>query len=161
MKAGASPHVAVPGLLVVEDPYEELGVDATATVAEMRRAYRQRAHQLHPDHQPDATPTDLAAALDATAGLNQAWEVLSDPSRRARYDAGAGARTGPAGETLARTTDPSPERDFPARRLPMLPWLILAGVMLAIFVFTAYAGPRSAAPRRPVPASSTVSSTAP
>jgi curved DNA-binding protein CbpA len=145
----------------VEDPYEQLGVEATATVAEMRRAYRQRAHQLHPDHQPDAAPTDLAAALQATARLNQAWEILSDPSRRARYDASVSGGTGLADDEPARTTDPSPHRDAPRRRISMLPWLVLAAVMLAIFVFTAYAGPRSTVSRPPAPAGSAVTSTAP
>jgi curved DNA-binding protein CbpA len=130
-------------LLVVSDLYDELGVEPSAPVAEIRRAYRRRAQELHPDHQRDPTYEELTAALQATARLNHAWEVLSDPGRRADYDASLG--------------DPAPARDaahhdglpnLPPRRISMLPWLILAAVMLAIFVFTAYAGPHSG-PRNP------------
>jgi curved DNA-binding protein CbpA len=49
----------------------------------LRRAYRRRASELHPDHRPDAGD----AAAEEMATLNAAWRVLGDPGRRRDYDA--------------------------------------------------------------------------
>jgi curved DNA-binding protein CbpA len=106
----------------------------------MRHAYRRRAQQLHPDHLHGAGAPELTESLQATARLNYAWEVLSDRDRRAAYD---------AQRRPAEPLDPDDGRrvDEPirvGRRVSMLPWLVLAAVMVAIFVFTAYAGPSTA-----------------
>jgi excisionase family DNA binding protein len=61
--------------------YDILGVATTATDAEIRRAYRRLARELHPDTNPD----DPAAA-GRFARVARAWEVLSDPAARHRYD---------------------------------------------------------------------------
>jgi curved DNA-binding protein CbpA len=75
--------------------YQLLGVDASADGPELARAYRRRLRQLHPDvrhaaatgpERPDPPP-DLAA-------VQQAYQVLRDPARRARYDAELRARAG-------------------------------------------------------------------
>ena len=63
--------------------YQLLGVDADASSDEIQRAYRLLALRLHPDVAPDADPAAMAA-------INGAWSVLSDPARRAAYDAGLG-----------------------------------------------------------------------
>src|SRR6266404_2393241 len=91
------------------DLYEILGVRKSAGTAEIRRAYQKRARSLH----PDLNPGDPAAA-EGFRGISQAFEVLSDPPRRAAYDRGAsswcarslvpaaGARaTCPSGPSLA------------------------------------------------------------
>ncbi len=63
------------------DLYAVLGVTPTAGEQEIKRAYRARARELHPD--VSAAP----GAQTAFAALSAAYEVLSDPARRAEYDA--------------------------------------------------------------------------
>jgi DnaJ-class molecular chaperone len=63
------------------DYYEVLGVDRDASGAEVKRAFRGLARELHPDvnaHDPEAEEKFKAAA--------EAYEVLSDPERRGAYD---------------------------------------------------------------------------
>ena len=62
--------------------YARLGVPETATAAEIKRAFRRRAKDVHPDHNTGAD------AKDAFQRLNEAYRLLSDPAARARYDAG-------------------------------------------------------------------------
>ena len=63
------------------DYYEVLGVDRGASAEEIKKAYRKRARETHPDlHQDDK---------DATAKfqeVQEAYEVLSDASKRQKYD---------------------------------------------------------------------------
>src|SRR3989442_4121077 len=65
------------------DLYELLGVRKIASLAEIRRAYQKRARSLH----PDLNPGDPAAA-ERFREVSRAFEVLSDPQRRAAYDRG-------------------------------------------------------------------------
>ena len=62
------------------DPYAELGVARDASSEEIRRAYRRVARRHHPDVNRDpGGPGRFAAAA-------RAYEILSDPAARARYD---------------------------------------------------------------------------
>lgn len=61
--------------------YDALGVAANESAEGIKTAYRKKASQLHPDKNPGK---DTTAAFQT---LQQAYEVLSDPERRAEYDA--------------------------------------------------------------------------
>ncbi len=62
---------------LVADLYALLGVPRDASQDQIKRAYRRRARELHPDAGGDA---------DAFKQVTHAYEVLSDPERRGRYD---------------------------------------------------------------------------
>ncbi|UGU17059.1 molecular chaperone DnaJ [Sinomicrobium kalidii] len=64
-----------------QDYYEILGIDKSASAAEIKKAYRKKAIQYHPDkNQGDAHAEEM---FKKSA---EAYEVLSDPDKRARYD---------------------------------------------------------------------------
>jgi molecular chaperone DnaJ len=73
------------------DLYQILGVNKNATEDEIKKAYRKLAHQYHPDKNPD-NPEAEKKFKEA----NSAYEVLSDPQKRAQYDR-FGAAGGMAG----------------------------------------------------------------
>lgn len=64
-----------------KDYYETLGVSRDATSDDIKRAYRRLARRHHPD-----VADDKAAAERHFQEINAAYEVLSDPNKRARYD---------------------------------------------------------------------------
>lgn len=64
-----------------KDYYKTLGVDRQASEDEIKRAYRKLARQLHPDVNPD----DKAAEA-RFKDINEAYQVLSDPEKRSKYD---------------------------------------------------------------------------
>lgn len=63
------------------DFYEVLGVARDASEDEIKRAYRKMALQNHPDHNPDNPEAEQRFKEAA-----EAYEILRDPDRRARYD---------------------------------------------------------------------------
>ena len=72
------------------DFYQILGVPRTAIQEEIQRAYRRLARSYHPDGNKDP------AAEDQFKDVSEAYDVLSDPQTRQRYDAfGAGLRQVP------------------------------------------------------------------
>lgn len=69
----------------MQNCYQLLGVTASASAAEIKRAYRRRAKELHPDI-PDPELSAVQRA-DNMRELIRAYETLSDPERRAEFDA--------------------------------------------------------------------------
>ena len=65
------------------DLYQRLGVPRGATEAEIKKAYRSLAKQLHPDRNKDKPD-----AAKRFAEVTQAYDLLSDKDKRARYDRG-------------------------------------------------------------------------
>ena len=85
------------------DLYQLLGVARGASREEIAQAWRRRARAEH----PDSRPRDAAAA-DRFRALAEAWQVLSDPARRAAYD-----------RALAHQQRPGPAVAAPAARVPV------------------------------------------
>ena len=88
------------------DLYEVLGVERGASDAELKRAFRKLAQEWHPD--VNATPE----AHEKFKEINQAYQVLSDPQQRQRYDMfgaagvnGAGAAGGAGFEGFGGFSD--------------------------------------------------------
>jgi DnaJ-class molecular chaperone len=65
------------------DPYSVLGVARSASAADIKKAYREKAKQLHPDQHPDD-----ARKADAFRQASAAYEILGDAEKRQRFDRG-------------------------------------------------------------------------
>lgn len=68
---------------LARDPYQELGVSRSASADEIRKAFRKLAKQ----HHPDANPGDKAAE-EKFKRVSAAFDLLGDPDKRKKFDAG-------------------------------------------------------------------------
>src|SRR2546421_11970776 len=73
------------------DYYKVLDVPKTATEAEIKKAYRRLAMKYHPDRNPDDRDAE-----ESFKEAKEAYEVLSDPHKRAAYDQFGHAGVDPA-----------------------------------------------------------------
>ena len=73
--------------MALPDYYAFLEVPRTATAAEIKRSYRHLARRYHPDAHVDQGDVDEAELNRRITLLNEAYAVLSNPQKRAAYDA--------------------------------------------------------------------------
>lgn len=64
----------------MSDHYAALGLDSAATLADIKKAFRQKASLHHPDR------NSAADAAQKFRAVQEAYEVLSDETRRQAYD---------------------------------------------------------------------------
>lgn len=143
--------------------YEVLGVDRRAGHEQVRRAYLDAARRWHPDRLGSASPPEAAAAETAMREVNEAWSVLGEEDLRSAYDRQLVAQTSTFGDHVGgdasdprvlridpRLLDPeflSARRDAQLNEISdrsavavrALPVVLVLGLLVGIFVFTAYA----------------------
>ena len=88
-----------------KDYYATLGVAKSASPDEMKKAYRRLAREHHPDLHPDK---NKARASEKCKELNEAYEVLSDPAKKSKYD-----QLGPGWDQERPARPSSPRREAP------------------------------------------------
>lgn len=142
--------------------YDILGVPPQSSVEDIRRAYLQLARELHPDRTGGAPQAEAERNARRMQEVNEAWRVLREPASRGAYDRwllGAArpprpARSEPAPPPRHALLDDDDDDDFdrpftsPAAEpgdigvsvARALPWVAVTVILLAIFVFTAFAG---------------------
>lgn len=132
--------------------YATLGLPANATSDAIRQAYRRLVLLTHPDRTPDP------AAHQRFLAVNDAYDVLRDPARRAAYDAALRRLLAPPPAPSIRPTPPrpGPNQHRPGFRPPtppvhvryakefaqLLPWLkavAAASLLLVVLLFADYA----------------------
>src|ERR1039458_3332284 len=64
-----------------KDYYKTLGTPRTATADELKKSFRKLAREFHPD-----VAKDKKRAEEKFKDINEAYEVLSDPAKRKKYD---------------------------------------------------------------------------
>lgn len=136
--------------------YEVLGVRSTASADEIRSAYRTLARRVHPDAQAVGSAAGRAGGADMAA-LNEAWRVLSDPGRRALYDASLRAPSSATGSAAPPSKQPASRHTFDgpvavasqgSGRFPKWPF-VLVFVLAVIFIVTAGALRKPSKPEAP------------
>ncbi len=123
-----------------KDYYETLGVPRTASPEDIKKAFRKLARTHHPD-----VAKNKATAEATFRAINEAYEVLSDPEKRTRFDElGANWQEGAGG--------PPPQGGFNRRGMPQdaEPYGEFDGTGFSDFFETFFAGRRDGfgAPRR-------------
>lgn len=76
----------------LDDPYKTLGVDRNASTSQIKKAYYKLAKQFHPDVNKDK------GAEDKFHGLQEAYDILSDPEKKSKYDQFGASAFGQGGD---------------------------------------------------------------
>lgn len=123
--------------------YDVLGVPTTASTTTIRESYRRLAREYHPDRTMGS-----AAGGDKMPLINEAYRVLSDPGRRAMYDA---ERRGAPRHVVTEPFDEREDVETPAytfqhaegpARIPWRGLLFFAGIaIIAIVVLAQFTEP--------------------
>lgn len=143
--------------------YDVLSVTPSDAHDDIRRAYHRAARQWHPDRFVDKPPSEARLAENRMRQVNEAWSVLGDSAKRRAYDLDlrvGGDGTTPRTTSLAdddgviridpRLLDPAflaerrhAQADEISNRSALIlraaPFVLIVGLLGAIFVFTAYA----------------------
>jgi hypothetical protein len=145
--------------VLIVDHYERLGVPFTASRDEIRSAYRRLARQNHPDARGDASSVRMAQ-------INEAWRVLSDPARRAVYDAqsrDAAARRASNGsasygsasngsrQRSASSAPPRPAIIQPIAEPGRFPWRLMLGIAVVGIAFVLVNAALTSTGKEPAP----------
>ena len=119
--------------------YDTLGLTPAATHEEVREAYIERALRHHPDRQEGQDLAGLAEAERRMQAVNEAWSVLGNREGRAAYDAELGITRDEDG-VIVGDLEPVPSSGLRGHARHYVALLLGLGLLVAFFVFTAYAG---------------------
>ena len=92
-----------PPIKEIADPYQTLGVSRSASAAEIKKAFREKATKTHPDRNPELAAGNITPdqARDRFQAVGEAYEILKDPKKKEQYDltgnVGGGMGGGPGG----------------------------------------------------------------
>lgn len=100
------------------DYYALLGVTPKASTTEITKAYHRLVARYHPDKHQDNELRDLAE--EKIAALNEAYETLADPRKRALYDETRSSRTTETQESYSGGAEPRTIPVFPLTRTLLL-----------------------------------------
>lgn len=87
-----------------KDYYKILGIDRSATTEDIKKAYRKRALVHHPDRHANASEGEKKEQEKKFKEVGEAYGILSDPKKRARYDNGQDIDDG---ECMGANIDPN------------------------------------------------------
>jgi hypothetical protein len=137
--------------------YDVLGVRPDAPPEDVRRAYLNRARELHPDRTASKSKDEADRSARQMQQVNEAWRILRDPNTRSAYDRALLSREVARPAPPPRATEPAIDDDDLDRPFdaPLaqpgdvvvsiaraIPWVAVLVILVVIFVFTAYAGKR-------------------
>lgn len=124
--------------MTARNHYDVLGIELSASANDVREAYRGLAREFHPDR----VASSAAGGADRMSAINEAYRVLSDPGRRALYDASlrSGGSTAtrsqdrPSGADEVEVHDHDDGYEFRVARMrepPKMPWrtIVIAGIL--------------------------------